>query len=728
MLSGCSTLSISNSPVPQMNDDMRWQRYLYILQTTSPPILLDKAWKKMLGKTRDMYRRQRAAWFGTQISDNQVRDALVDGVESLAAPYSLVDRMKNKSIIELIRQNYPRVESLTISLADKICEHRFDLLGSGDVHLGDTIDWQLDFKSGYRWSEKTFYTDIDYMDLSQPYDVKVPWELSRFQHLITLGQAYWFTGDEKYPQEFVFQINDWIETNPPQYGVNWACTMDVAIRVSNWLVAWSFFEGAACLDEDFYHLFQKSLLAHGRFVFNNLEWSEDLTSNHYLSDIVGLIYLGIHCPQFKESQVWLDFGLAELYREVSKQVYEDGVDFEASISYHRLVLELFLYPCLLCRVNGIDIPAEVLDKLEKMLFFTMNYTRPDGTIPCIGDSDNGRLHRFEVWSDSAREWLDHRYLLAIGAVIFERDDFGRAAGDQWQQAIWLFGEKAELFRNKISANSIVPLGSADFPLGGYYFMRHDDNFMAISAASNGQLGNGGHKHNDTLSFDLSVFGQPVILDPGTYIYTADFRERNRFRSTAYHNTIRVDEQEINRFRDDMLFSLQDDTHPVLLSWSTTSEFDLFDAYHDGYQRLGDPVRHRRQIFYDKLSGFWVLRDRLYAKGRHKYEFFLHFAPCDLWIEDQNVRVDLPHHQALMFHLLCSPRDLNLSLESGWVSYSYGHIVEAPVMRYTWTAEGDSEFCLAIVPEKQTTNMNHKSNQYIKAESILEMLRQDVEIN
>jgi len=278
-----------------------------------------------------------------------------------------------------------------IEEADKAKNHIFNLLGSGDVRVDyklrakglegyrydmklsekeyllikgkvqlelgkvfqrtieyEPIDWQVDFKSGYRWSEKTYYKFIKFGSKLGA-DVKVPWELSRMQHLIQLALAYRSTSKEEYAEEIIKQIVDWVLTNRYKFGVNWRCTMDVAIRVTNWMLAINLIkdyinnlphEGK----EYFYKIFYKSLYQHGDFIIQNLEWSEDLTSNHYLSDIAGLLVLAIFTENvFKEAGEWKEFAIKELKKEMFKQVYPDGTDFEASTCYHRLVLELFFY-------------------------------------------------------------------------------------------------------------------------------------------------------------------------------------------------------------------------------------------------------------------------------------------------------------------------------------------------------------------------------------------------
>ena len=264
-----------------------------------------------------------------------------------------------KVAAEHFRRVFPQQSDEKIKEADLICAHVFDLLGSGPRKLStegagyQPIDWHSDFKAGYRWDPKTFYKRIKYGH-ADGVDIKVPWELSRFQHLDILGQAYVLTGDKKYREEFVSQVEDWIEANPIGFGVNWACTMDVAIRAANWLVAMEYFTDSAALSADFLNRFYTSIYEHGVFIYGHLEHGPPKT-NHYLSDIAGLLLVAVYCPFFEESPEWQQFCVRELEREMQHQVYEDGCSFEASTAYHRLALELFFYSAVLARRAGIDI-------------------------------------------------------------------------------------------------------------------------------------------------------------------------------------------------------------------------------------------------------------------------------------------------------------------------------------------------------------------------------------
>ena len=345
-----------------------------------PKVMVKKAVHKGFILTHDYLRYINDIVFGTELSGND-----------------LYKKILMKRIEEILSVRLPswqpvlnkEAEDKIIKEADKSKNHIFNLLGSGDVRVDyklrakglegyrydmrlsekeyllskekiqsglekifqksiecEPIDWQVDFKSGYRWSEKTYYKFIKYGHKLGA-DVKVPWELSRMQHLIQLALAYRSTKKEEYAEEIIKQTVDWILTNRDKFGVNWRCTMDVAIRVTNWVLAINLIKDyidnlPSKGKEYFYKIFYKSLHRHGIFIIHNLEWSEDLTSNHYLSDIAGLLILAVFLENtFKEAEEWKEFAIKELKKEMFKQIYPDGTDFEAQTCYHGLVLELF---------------------------------------------------------------------------------------------------------------------------------------------------------------------------------------------------------------------------------------------------------------------------------------------------------------------------------------------------------------------------------------------------
>ncbi|MFJ9383234.1 alginate lyase family protein [Peribacillus sp. NPDC101481] len=449
--------------------------------------------------------------------------------------------------------------------ADKICSHTFNLLGSGDVKLGKYLPWNKDFKTNFVWENK-FNKDIKIVDFSNKADVKVPWELSRFQHLFTLGKAYWVTGDEKYAVEFKDEIEDWIEMNPVEMSVNWTCTMDVGIRAVNWIAASFFFKKSRSIDKNFWLEFNKSLYLHGRFITKNLENKSVHTGNHYLSNIVGLVWLGLYFDSFTVNDVnrknnpkkWLEFGLSELEKEMFVQNNPDGTNYEASTSYHRLVTELFLLTTILCNKNNIHFSKDYMIRLEKMCDFIMNITKPNGLSPIIGDADDGRLLILSNYSNWIRN--DFRHLLGIAGELFERDDFRYYGKEYREDTLWIHKN----FKKDVEIPK--PLTSIEYRDGGYFILRNKRVYCCIRCGELSFRGEGVHSHNDQLSFELNVDGEDFIVDPGTYIYTADYKMRNLFRSTSMHNTVQIEDFEQNDFEEKNLFNMAEQTNSRLVSF------------------------------------------------------------------------------------------------------------------------------------------------------------------
>ena len=209
------------------------------------------------------------------------------------------------------------------------------------------IDWQLDFISGYRWSTKIQSNKIQIGNI-RGVDVKVPWELSRMQHLPQLAIFYKNTNDDKFRIEFQNQVLDFISTNPPNFGINWVCSMDVGIRSANLLLAYDIFKSKSVIFPNYFSsIFHNSILDHGRFIYNNLEWVNGIRANHYIANITSLISISTYLPETHESNEWLYFAISELIYEFNRQFNEDGTNFESSTYYHKLSLEMVIYSTIL---------------------------------------------------------------------------------------------------------------------------------------------------------------------------------------------------------------------------------------------------------------------------------------------------------------------------------------------------------------------------------------------
>ncbi len=493
-------------------------------------------------------------------------------------------------------------------------DQSWPLLGLGEKNFERVIDWHRDPVSGNVWPGD-YHSDIN-LSRGEGSDVRVLWELNRLPHLLTLAKAYSLNNDERYGEEFFQQVDSWRTQNPYGFGVNWNCAMEVALRAINLLGAFEVFRRSQQLDEKRLATLLAIFDDHGRFIETHLEFSYLATSNHYLSDVVGLVWLGIMLPELEGAARWRELGLREMLREMDKQILNDGADFESSTGYHRFVLELFLYTFALCRANKIDIPEVYWTRLKSMLHFVRGYLRPDGRAPLIGDSDGG-----QALPICSRAGDDHAYLLALGAVLLDDAEF-KINEREPEEIFWTFGEAGV---NAYREMKLAGAGSSQsFPDTGIFILRDDDRYLLFNATGAGINGRGSHGHNDALSIEVSVCGRPFIVDPGSYVYTADLQERHRFRSTAYHSTVQVDKREQNTIEESQPFVIGDEAQPRVLVWETSSESDRVRAEHAGYTRLQKPVTHLRTVTFNKPDRWWLIEDEFLGSGKHDFATRFHF--------------------------------------------------------------------------------------------------------
>ncbi len=549
--------------------------------------------------------------------------------------------------------------------AEQIMEHRVDFLGSGLVDLGPEIDWHRDFKSGYRWPS-AFYLDVQVTRLDDDSDAKVPWELSRGHQLLTLARAAVLFDDERYAAELERQLDSWLEANPPGHGINWVNAMEVALRAVNWVWAAGTLESKRPLDGELRARLATSLRVHARHVAANLEGTPFLRSNHFLADVLGLAVVGASFEDEPAARRWLRLGQRSLEREILKQVHDDGLAFEASLAYHGLVLEMFLIAREAAARVGSPFSPAFDERLRRMLVASRAVRHPDGRVPQLGDSDSGRV--LPAGFDRPAT-IDHLLWLGAAVVGGERP----LDGDPHEEVAWTLGIDA--WRRAAE----LPRAAADtptaFPRGGLYVLRSSDAHAVLRCGDVGQNGNGGHAHNDALSFELS-FGTPLVVDSGTYVYTADPAARNAFRGTAAHNTVVVADEEINPFEPGRLFELHQAGTPRVESWEDAPDEVRVVATHDGYRRLTPPVVHRRTLTLSRRRPRLEVRDELLGQGEQHATGFLHLAPGTTVERTADGAFALRRGEArarLAFD------GAVVEVRDGWCSETYGVRVHAPVL-------------------------------------------------
>ncbi len=589
--------------------------------------------------------------------------------------------------------------------------HRWPLLGYGLRMYGERVDWLREPVSGVRWP-LAYHGDVQLVR-GDGSDVRVLWELNRLGQLLTLGRAYSAGGGEELAEEFFAQVAEWRAQNPVGRGPNWACAMEVALRAVNLLAAFQLFRRSPSLDEERLASLLALFDAHGRHVRRNLEYSYIAAGNHYLSDLAGLLWLGLLLPELNAAAGWREFALGELRRELERQVLPDGASWESSTGYQRFVTEIYLYTFLLCRENGFDVEESVWLRVRSMLEYVRAGLRPDGRAPLVGDADGGQL--LPLVRRAADE---HAYLLAIGAVVFREPRF-KVQKDAPAELFWLCGlEGVRAYEGLETAGPDASVSEA-FEHAGACVLREGDLYLRLNASGAGLDGRGAHGHNDALSIEVSACGVSFIKDPGTYVYTSDLRERALFRSTAYHSTVEADGAEQNTTPESAPFFNGDEARPRLLNFNSDEGCDRVVAEHQGYERLSaGAVKHRRVVTFDRRARFWLVEDILDGAGAHVFRFVFHAAPGREVRAQGSTAEILDRATGARLFVISLEEDLEVTVEPRWSSSNYGSKQEsaAAVWKIEATVPRRARWLLLPVCAGEEAGARLELSKRLRAES------------
>ena len=587
-----------------------------------------------------------------------------------------------------LKQVLPSQANNILLQAERICAHRFDLLGYKDLDYGAQIEWHCDVVHGKQAPREPWFK-MKYLDFEQVGDSKITWELNRHQHFVTLAKAYWLTGNKKFVHEIFAQWAHWHRENPYPIGINWASSLEVGYRSLSWI--WTFFLLQDCplFTTDLRSQWQRGLSLNGRHIETYLS-TYFSPNTHLLGEALALFFLGTLFPGPHRAERWQRRGWEILQGEAAKQVRKDGFYFEQSTYYHVYALDIFLHARILAACNGIEISPAFDANLERMLNALLLLGRA-GIAPSIGDDDGGRI--FDPLRNRAEHMLDP---LAAGAVLYRRGDFKFAAGNVREETLWLLGVKG-LAAFDLLPTSEPSAGSTALKESGFYVMadQKSGQQLLIDAGPLG-AGSGGHGHADALSICLVRDGRNLLIDPGTFEYVGDGDERTRWRGTGAHNTMQVDG--LDQAEGTGPFSWKNPPHLNVEQWINGQQFDLFQGSHDGYSRLPSPVIHRRWVFHRK-GKFWLVRDVAEGSGTHQLEIAWHIGPTLSPVASRDcVFADDRDSVAL---LTADRHGWSQSVRRDYWSSAYGHKERASVVNFGTTIELPADFVTLLITDRNS---------------------------
>ena len=555
--------------------------------------------------------------------------------------------------------------------AESILAGRFRLFGNREWELGFPPAWNRDPQT-QTLAPATFGKLLNYRDASLVGDVKYLWEPNRHLELVTLAQAWRLSGEVRFAEGCRVLLLSWFAQCPYPYGPNWTSSLEVALRLVNWSCAWHLLGGgdsplfADAAGREFRKSWLDAVYRHCHFVAGFLS-RHSSANNHLLGELLGLMIGSLTWPCWPQTRQWSAAARREFAHQALLQNGADGVNREQAFWYQHEVADMMLLAGLTARANECAFEPAFWQRLESMLACIARCMDSRGDVPAFGDADDGVVVRFSP----APHFNVYRSLLATGSVLFRRGDFRYKAQLFDDKSRWLLGDAAAERFEQLAPDAAERSLPRAFRQGGYYVL--GDGFgsahevrMVVDAGPLGYLALAAHGHADALSFTLSVGGQQILIDPGTHCYHTEEAWRAYFRGTSAHNTVRIDGLDQSVAGGNFLWLHHADARCLLFEEQEHGQRVI--AEHDGYLRLADPVRHRREIIYDGRASQITVNDTLSCRGAHRVELFWHFDErCALVLEKGLLHVTYERGRLT----LQWPAELGAQIARGWLSPPLG---------------------------------------------------------
>jgi hypothetical protein len=533
-----------------------------------------------------------------------------------------------------------------VAAAERVLAGRYSFFDLVDCDLGDPPQWNRDPLT-HRVAGTRRATAIDYRDERVVGNIKYLWEANRHLHLVTLAQASALTGDPRYALGLRAQIDSWIEQCPVGRGPNWCSSLELGIRLINWSIAWQLIGGSRSrlfADEDgaaFRERWLKAIYEQARMIVGNLSRFSS-ANNHLIGEAAGVYIAASTWPLWSQMREWGERCRGILEVECHRQNAPDGGNREQAFGYQTFVLDFLLLAGLAARTRGEDFSPVYWRRLEVMIDFLASLTSVAGALPMIGDADDGYVVRLAPEAG----FSPHGSLIATGAVLFDRPDLAVKAGTA--------------FDTPDEVRLLVDAG----PLG----------YLSIAA----------HGHADALSFVLNIGDREILVDPGTYAYHTDPAWRRYFRSTLAHNTVGIDDQDQSLQAGNFMWT--DHARARCIEFEAGNAIQRFIGEHHGYERLEDPVVHRREIRFDAHQQVIEVADLLRCEGEHSARRAWHFAEgCQVERDGAGLHIVNGFTQVHMEPLEPLERvEIHRGgtpAQGGWISRSFGR--KQPTTTVLW---------------------------------------------
>jgi len=548
--------------------------------------------------------------------------------------------------------------NVAVAEAERILNGELKYFAHEFVRTGFPSDWHKDPISGIKLDSNRHWSE---MPDDGEVDIKFIWEASRFSMVYTLVRAYTSSQDERFAEAFWKLIQSWAESNSPNMGPNWMDGQEAALRLMAWMFGfYAFMDSPAATPEWIAH-FTVMVAAHAERIFQNIDYAISTHSNHTISEAFGLWLIGILFPELKDAEKYFSLGRRLLEQEAIAQIFPDGSYAMYSLNYHRFILQIYFYAIRLGEMNGSPFSESVKRAVTKSVDYLYQLIDPEtGHMPAYGSND-GAL----VLPLNNCDFTDYRPTLQLGSFVTKgRRLFKSGAWDE--PLYWLYGPQA--LQGKVESPKQE---NQSFPYGGVYILR----FLQSKAVIHCTDYRARPSHADQLHVDLWWHGKNIACDAGTYLYSGEGVWRNGLAHTTVHNTVIVDSKD--QMNMVSRFTWTNWARGKVLQQSSSEGIQLWQGEHNGYQRLLDPLIHKRTVLILD-DDRWLVVDHLNGKQIHHYS--LHWLLSDFpYIQKKDAICLFPESTKYQIRagLLAGKSSFSVvrgdpKSARGWRSQYYGH--------------------------------------------------------
>ena len=570
-----------------------------------------------------------------------------------------------KEAFDLLNLDYPGLEKVKEACGRQDYQEAAKALLDYYRHRSGVVQPDIDLKNlkisdkEQKWAddalEHTFFVHYGYQpsfnygkDINWEYwpvqDNELRWQLHRHKWFTPMGKAYRISGDEKYAREWVYQYMDWIKKNPNTqveaevYEIGSAGEvkdiaenarfawrpLEVSNRLQDQTVQFVLFVDAEAFTPEFLTEFLVNYNAHARHIMGNYS----AQGNHLLFEAQRIVYAGAFFPEFKEAAAWRKSGVDILNREIAKQVYADGGQYELDPHYHLASINIFCKALRMADANGFrsDFPDEYINTIKNMIEFYTYICFPDYSNPCFSDA---KLGDRPAEIANYKEWLK----------IFPDSEWIRYMATEHREG------------------APLPYLTKGALTSGFFAFRNgwepDATVMVVKAGPKGEW----HCQPDNGTFELWYNGRNLFPDSGSYVYAGDdevMKLRNWFRQTCVHNTLTLDSKNLET------------TESKTLKWQPEGDVQILVTENPHYAGL----KHRRTVFF--VDGkYFVIVDEAVGDAQGTVNLNYNLCEGQVNIDKKTNTLTSAFDGESNVKLQCfAEKPVSLKEKEGWRSRSY----------------------------------------------------------